>query len=114
MSLENSSAIFSPLGEEGTVRGFLYALWNGRASACAMGQAVAGAAAPAARRRRRSFLALAVRPDILPTRRFIARSDVAFVFHAFALLFYVRTWLWHTTPAAASLPGSQGFGWFFR
>ena len=44
----------------------------------------------------------------------MARSDFAFMFHAFALLFYVRTWMWHTTPAAAALPGSQGFGWFFR
>lgn len=44
----------------------------------------------------------------------MARSDYAFIFHAFALLFYVRTWLWHTTPAAAVLPGAQGFGWFFR
>jgi hypothetical protein len=46
--------------------------------------------------------------------RFMARSDYAFVFHAFALLFYVRTWMWHLTPAAAILPGAQGFGWFFR
>lgn len=23
-------------------------------------------------------------------------------------------WLWHTTPAAAHLPGAQGFGWFVR
>ncbi|KAI3437660.1 hypothetical protein D9Q98_000110 [Chlorella vulgaris] len=45
---------------------------------------------------------------------FMARSDYAFVFHAFALLFYVRTWMWHLTPAAAILPGAQGFGWFFR
>ncbi len=44
----------------------------------------------------------------------MARSDFAFVFHAFALLFYVRTWMWHVSPAAALLPGSQGFGWFFR
>lgn len=46
--------------------------------------------------------------------RFMARSDFAFMFHAFALIFYVRTWMWHTTPAAAGLPGAQGFGWFFR
>lgn len=46
--------------------------------------------------------------------RFMARSDYAFVFHAFALLFYVRTWMWHISPAAATLPGAQGFGWFFR
>lgn len=44
----------------------------------------------------------------------MARSDFAFMFHAFALIFYVRTWMWHTTPAAAGLPGAQGFGWFFR
>ncbi len=34
--------------------------------------------------------------------------------HAFALLCYVRVWLWHLTPAAQLLPGSTGFGWFFR
>ncbi len=44
----------------------------------------------------------------------MARSDYAFVFHCFALMFYVRTWMWHTTEAAAFLPGAQGFGWFFR
>ena len=49
-----------------------------------------------------------------PPARFMARSDFAFMFHAFALIFYVRTWMWHTTPAAAGLPGAQGFGWFFR
>ncbi len=51
---------------------------------------------------------------LLLLRRFMARSDFAFMFHAFALIFYVRTWMWHTTPAAAGLPGAQGFGWFFR
>lgn len=44
----------------------------------------------------------------------MARSDYAFLFHAFALLCYVRTWMWHMSPAAAVLPGAQGFGWFFR
>lgn len=44
----------------------------------------------------------------------MARSDYAFIFHSFALLFYVRTWMWHFSPAAAALPGAQGFGWFFR
>ena len=46
--------------------------------------------------------------------RFLARSDYAFMFHCFALLFYVRTWMWHMSEAAAVLPGAQGFGWFFR
>lgn len=56
------------------------------------------------------------RPPPLPAApcSFMARSDYAFVFHAFALLFYVRTWMWHISPAAATLPGAQGFGWFFR
>jgi len=27
---------------------------------------------------------------------------------------YARVWVWHTTPAALVLPGSSGFGWFFR
>lgn len=27
---------------------------------------------------------------------------------------YARVWVWHTTPAALALPGSSGFGWFFR
>lgn len=76
-------------------------------------------APPAARRRRhrshalhRSHITLSTHAR--PARSFFARSDLAFVFHAFALMFYVRTWMWHTTPAAAVLPGSQGFGWFFR
>lgn len=29
-------------------------------------------------------------------------------------MLYVRTWVWHTTAAAAVLPGAHGFGWFFR
>ncbi|DBB02119.1 TPA: hypothetical protein ACH3X3_011158 [Trebouxia sp. C0006] len=41
-------------------------------------------------------------------------QEGAFVVHAFALLCYVRVWLWHLTPAAQLLPGSTGFGWFFR
>lgn len=44
----------------------------------------------------------------------MARSDLAFIFHATCLMFYVRTWLWHMTPAASALPGARGFGWFFR
>ena len=34
--------------------------------------------------------------------------------HAFALLCYVRVWLWHLTPDAQLLPGATGFGWFLR
>lgn len=41
-------------------------------------------------------------------------QEGAFVVHAFALLCYVRVWLWHLTPEAQLLPGSTGFGWFFR
>ncbi|PRW20871.1 Leucine Rich Repeat isoform B [Chlorella sorokiniana] len=58
--------------------------------------------------------ASSIAAEIDRKERFMARSDFAFMFHAFALLFYVRTWMWHTTPAAAGLPGAQGFGWFFR
>jgi hypothetical protein len=46
--------------------------------------------------------------------RFLRRSDVAFIFHLIAFILYVRVWVWHTTPAALALPGSSGFGWFFR
>jgi hypothetical protein len=42
------------------------------------------------------------------------RQELAFVVHAFALLCYVRVWLWHLTPDAKLLPGATGFGWFFR
>lgn len=56
---------------------------------------------------------LSARP-LARLRSFMARSDYAFLFHAFALLCYVRTWMWHMSPAAAVLPGAQGFGWFFR
>eukprot|EP00887_Chlorella_sp_A99_P007786 scaffold20.g7786.t1 len=45
---------------------------------------------------------------------FFGRNDVAFLFHLAALVFYVRTWAWHCTPAALGLPGAHGFGWFFR
>jgi hypothetical protein len=44
----------------------------------------------------------------------LRRADVAFVFHFIAFLLYLRVWVWHTTPAALVLPGSRGFGWFFR
>lgn len=50
----------------------------------------------------------------LAARRFLSRGDVAFVFHMICLITYVRVWMWHTTAAAAVLPGSKGFGWFFR
>lgn len=46
--------------------------------------------------------------------RFLRRSDIAFVFHLLAFALFVKVWMWHTTPAALSLPGSSGFGWFFR
>ena len=34
--------------------------------------------------------------------------------HAGALALFSRAWLWHLSPKAALLPGSQGFGWFFK
>lgn len=46
--------------------------------------------------------------------RFLRRQDVALFFHLAAFILYVRVWVWHTTPAALVLPGSTGFGWFFR
>lgn len=46
--------------------------------------------------------------------RFLTRSDVAFVFHALTFIIYLRVWIWHTSSAALILPGSRGFGWFFR
>jgi len=41
-------------------------------------------------------------------------ADLVFAFHSAAFLWFTRVWLWHATPAAAALPGSAGFGWFFR
>lgn len=46
--------------------------------------------------------------------RILNRMNVEFVFHLAALTLYSRVWHWHTTPAALVLPGSTGFGWFFR
>lgn len=34
--------------------------------------------------------------------------------HTVAAVWFLRVWLWHLTPAAAPLPGRQGFGWFVR
>lgn len=34
--------------------------------------------------------------------------------HTVAFAWFARVWLWHLTPAAAGLPGAQGFGWFIR
>jgi hypothetical protein len=42
------------------------------------------------------------------------RTAVALTFHTVCLIWYTTVWVWHTTPAAAFLPGSKGFGWFFR
>lgn len=55
-------------------------------------------------------------PVPMPRRSggFFRRDDVAFIFHLAALLFYIRTWVWHTSEAALGLPGASGFGWFFR
>lgn len=53
-------------------------------------------------------------PIINQARRFLTRSDIAFVFHLFTFILYLRVWMWHTTPAALVLPGASGFGWFFR
>jgi hypothetical protein len=36
------------------------------------------------------------------------------VVHAVAFSWFAFVWFWHLTPAAAQLPGNQGFGWFFR
>lgn len=36
------------------------------------------------------------------------------VVHTVAFVWFVRVWSWHLTPAAAKLPGAQGFGWFVR
>lgn len=46
--------------------------------------------------------------------KLLGRNEIAFLFHALCLITYVRVWMWHTTAAAAVLPGSKGFGWFFR
>lgn len=39
---------------------------------------------------------------------------MSFIFHVLCTLIFTRVWLWHFTPEAAELPGSKGFGWFFR
>ena len=39
---------------------------------------------------------------------------MSFIFHVLCTLVFTRVWLWHFTPEAAELPGSKGFGWFFR
>lgn len=36
------------------------------------------------------------------------------LFHIVAAAAFFRVWIWHFTPAAAVLPGSRGFGRFFR
>lgn len=36
------------------------------------------------------------------------------VVHMLCLGWWLRVWLWHTSLAAQTLPGSTGFGWFFR
>lgn len=38
----------------------------------------------------------------------------ALLVHVGALSWYLRVWLWHFTPAASTLPGCYGFGWFFK
>jgi len=34
--------------------------------------------------------------------------------HGLSFAWFLMVWVWHTTPAAAHLPGAQGFGWFVR
>lgn len=41
-------------------------------------------------------------------------QDVAFAYHVTFLALFGKIWSWHWTPAAANLPGAQGFGFFFR
>ncbi|MEW5315806.1 MAG: hypothetical protein WDW38_007211 [Sanguina aurantia] len=40
--------------------------------------------------------------------------DLVTVSHTLCLGWWLRVWLWHTSEAALVLPGSRGFGWFFR
>ena len=40
--------------------------------------------------------------------------EASLVVHTLAFVWFARVWLWHLTPAAAVLPGAQGFGWFIR
>lgn len=44
----------------------------------------------------------------------ISLPDLAFAYHVAFLAIYAKVWVWHWTPAAAGLPGAQGFGFFFR
>ena len=41
-------------------------------------------------------------------------ADLVFVFHLLAFLWFSRVWAWHLGEQASKLPGSKGFGWFFR
>ena len=41
-------------------------------------------------------------------------ADLVFVFHLCAFLWFSRVWAWHLGAQASKLPGSKGFGWFFR
>lgn len=41
-------------------------------------------------------------------------ADLVFVFHLLAFLWFSRVWAWHLGKQASTLPGSKGFGWFFR
>ena len=41
-------------------------------------------------------------------------ADLVFVFHLLAFLWFSRVWAWHLGEQASKLPGSRGFGWFFR
>ncbi|KAK9800226.1 hypothetical protein WJX73_001145 [Symbiochloris irregularis] len=42
------------------------------------------------------------------------RSGAALLVHVVAFGWYAYVWLWHFSPAAQHLPGSVGFGWFFK
>jgi len=41
-------------------------------------------------------------------------ADAVALFHALAFAYHASVWGWHCTPAAGALPGTAGFGWFFR